>query len=31
MDGLKLENPNYNIDQITTIMDKFGGYGPDIE
>ena len=28
--GLKLENPNYNVDQITTIMDVFGGYGPDL-
>jgi len=30
MQGLKLEYPNYDIDQITTIMDVFGGYGPDL-
>ena len=28
--SLKLDYPNYNIDQITTIMDVFGGYGPDL-
>ena len=30
MDGLKLENLSYNVDQITTIMDVFRGYGPDL-
>ena len=30
MQSLKLEYPTYKVDQITTIMDVFGGYGPDL-
>ena len=30
MQSLKLENPSYNVEQVTTIMDVFGGYGQDL-
>ena len=28
--NLKLEYPGYKVDQITLVMDVFGGYGPDL-
>ena len=28
--SLKLENPGYVVDQITLVMDVFGGYGRDL-
>ena len=28
--NLKIENPNFNVDQITIVMDVFGGYGKDL-
>ena len=30
LQSLKLEYPGYTIDQITTVMDVFGGYGKDL-
>ena len=29
--SLKFENPDYQVDQITLVMDVFGGYGKDLE
>ena len=28
--NLKFENPDFNVDQITLVMDVFGGYGNDL-
>ena len=28
--SLKFENPDYQVDQITLVMDVFGGYGRDL-
>ena len=28
--NLRFENPGYKIDQITLVMDCFGGYGTDL-
>ena len=28
--NLKFENPEYDVDQITIVMDVFGGYGKDL-
>ena len=30
LENLKFENPDYEVDQITLIMDIFGGYGQDL-
>ena len=28
--NIRLENPEYTVDQITLVMDVFGGYGKDL-
>ena len=28
--NIKLENPGYTVDQVTLVMDVFGGHGPDL-
>ena len=30
LQNLKFEYPDYEVDQITTVMDVFGGYGKDL-
>ena len=30
LENLKFENPEYSVDQITVVMDVFGGYGKDL-
>ena len=30
LNSLRLEYPNYKVDQITVVMDVFGGYGQDL-
>ena len=30
LSNIKLENPGYTVDQVTLVMDVFGGYGPDL-
>ena len=31
LENLKFEHPDYEVDQITTVMDVFGGYGKDLK
>ena len=30
LENLKFEHPEYQVDQITIVMDVFGGYGKDL-
>ena len=30
LEGLKFENPSYDVEQITLVMDVYGGYGQDL-